>query len=122
MISSPTDVVEEYDPATDRWRGMTKMPTARSGLGWGTYQGMIYVLGGEVRDYHMDGIFRDMEAFNPATNEWFRLQPMVTARHGVNVSVLGNRLHAIGGHVAFDGTAEHDADTGVHEVYEFGGN
>jgi N-acetylneuraminic acid mutarotase len=122
MISSPTDVVEEYDPATDRWRGMTKMPTARSGLGWGTYQGMIYVLGGEVRDYHMDGIFRDMEAFNPATNEWFRLQPMVTARHGVNVSILGNRLHAIGGHVAFDGTAEHDADTGVHEVYEFGGN
>ena len=122
MLSSGTDVVEEYDPATDRWRAMAKMPTPRSGVGWGTYQGMIYVLGGELRDYHADAIFRDVEAFNPATNEWFRLQPMVTARHGVNVAVLGNRLHAIGGHVAFDGTAEHDADTGVHEVYEFGGN
>jgi N-acetylneuraminic acid mutarotase len=122
MLSSPTDVVEEYDPSTDRWRAMTKMPTARSGHGWGTYQGMIYVLGGELRDYHMDAIFRDMEAFTPATNEWFRLQPMPMARHGVNVAVLGNRLHAIGGHVAFDGTGEHDADTGVHEVYEFGSN
>jgi N-acetylneuraminic acid mutarotase len=120
MLSSGTDVVEEYDPATDRWRAMTKMPTARSGVGWGTYQGMIYVLGGELRDHHMDAIFRDIEAFNPATNEWFQLQPMPTARHGVNVAVIGNRLHAIGGHVAFDGTGEHDADTGVHEVYEFG--
>lgn len=120
MISSPTDVVEEYDPGTDRWRALNKMPTARSGQGWGTYQGMIYVLGGELRDYHEDAIFRDVEAFNPATNEWLRLQSMPTARHGVNVAVIGNRLHAIGGHVAFDGTGEHDADTGVHEVYEFG--
>jgi N-acetylneuraminic acid mutarotase len=120
MISSGVDAVEEYDPATDSWRALNKMPTARSGVGWGTYQGMIYVLGGESRDYHEDAIMRDMEAFNPATNEWFRLQPMPTARHGVNVAVIGNRLHAIGGHVAFDGTGEHDADTGVHEVYEFG--
>jgi N-acetylneuraminic acid mutarotase len=122
MISSATDVVEEYDPATDRWRAMAKMPTARSGEGWATYQGRIYVLGGELRDYHMDAIFRDMEAFDPAANEWLRLQPMPTARHGVNVTVLGNRLHAIGGHVAFDGTGEHNADTGIHEVFEFGSN
>jgi len=119
MLSSGTDIVEEYDPATDRWRAMSKMPTPRSGLGWGTYKGMIYVLGGELRDYHADAIFRDVEAFDPAANEWYRLQPMVTARHGVNAAVLGNRLHAIGGHIAFDGTAEHDGDTGVHEVYEF---
>jgi hypothetical protein len=33
--------------------------------------------------------------------------------------VLGNRLHLIGGHVAFDGIAEHDADTGMQEVFEF---
>ena len=122
LISSGTDVVEEYDPATDRWRPMAKMPTARSGQGWGTYQGRVYVLGGELRDYHMDAIFRDVEAFDPAANEWLRLQPMPTARHGVNVTVIGNRLHAIGGHVAFDGTGEHNGDTGIHEVFEFSNN
>lgn len=122
MISSGTDVVEEYDPATDRWRAMSKMPTARSGQGWGTHQGRIYVLGGELRDYHMDAIFRDVEAFDPVANEWFRMQPMPTARHGVNVAVIGNRLYAIGGHVAFDGTDEHNGDTAVDEVFEFGGN
>jgi N-acetylneuraminic acid mutarotase len=121
LISSPTDVVEEYDPATDRWRAMTKMPTARSGHGWATYQNRIYVAGGEVRDHHMDAIFRDVEAFDPVANEWFQLPSMQTARHGVNAAVLGNQLHLIGGHIAFDGAAEHDADTGVHEVFEISG-
>jgi len=119
FVASPTDVVEEYDPAMDRWRGMNKMPTARSGHGWATYQGRIYVVGGEHRDSHMDAVFRDVEAFDPATNEWFRLPPMPTARHGVNVALLGNRLHVIGGHVAFSGTGGHASDTDLHEVFEF---
>jgi len=122
FVSSPTDIVEQYDPATDRWLAMNKMPTPRSGVGWAVHQGRIYVLGGEVRDYHMDAIFRDFEAFDPATNQWFRLPPMPTARHGVNVAALGNRLHAIGGHVAFAATGEHHGDTDAHEVFEFPGS
>jgi hypothetical protein len=27
----------------------------------------------------------------------------------------------IGGHLAFDGTGEHDMDTGIQEVFEFAG-
>ena len=119
FVASPTDVVEEYDPAMDRWRGMNKMPTARSGHGWATYQGRIYVVGGEHRDSHMDAVYRDVEAFDPALNEWYRLPPMPTARHGVNVAALGNRLHAIGGHVAFSATGGHASDTALHEVFEF---
>lgn len=114
-------VVEEYDPATDKWRAMNKMPTARSGQGWATYQGYIYVAGGEDRNSHMDAVLRDVEAFDPATNQWFMLPPMTTARHGVNVAAIGNRLYIIGGHLAFDGTGEHDMDTGMQEVYEFAG-
>lgn len=116
-----TSVVEEYDPATDRWRAMLKMPTARSGEGWATYQGFIYVVGGELRDYHMDAVLRDVEAFDAAANQWFRLPSMPTARHGVNVAAIGNRLYMIGGHLAFDGTGEHDMDTGIQEVFEFTG-
>ena len=64
-------------------------------------EGAIYVAGGEVRDSHMDAIFRDVEVFDPAINDWLRLPPMPTARHGVNLAALGNRLFAIGGHIAF---------------------
>ena len=119
LLSSNTDVVEEYDPAADTWRPMTKMPTPRSGHGWTTHQGRIYVAGGEYRDYHLDAVLRDLEAFDPAAYEWTRLPPMPTARHGVNLAALGNRLHVIGGHLAFAATGGHALDTPLNEVFEF---
>jgi N-acetylneuraminic acid mutarotase len=119
FLSSNTDVVEEYDPAANAWRPMTKMPTPRSGHGWITHQGRIYVAGGEVRDSHMDAIFRDVEVFDPSINDWYRLPPMPTARHGVNLAAMGNRLHAIGGHLAFAATGERELHTPANEVFEF---
>lgn len=118
-IASNTDVVEEYDPATNTWRGMTKMPTARSGHGFTTHEGRIYVAGGEIKDSHMDAVFRDVEVFDPATNDWYRLPPMPTARHGVNLAAYRNSLHAIGGHLAFAATGGLALHTPAHEVFEF---
>ena len=119
FVASNTDVVEEYDPAANTWRAMNKMPTARSGHGWTTFNGRIYVAGGEMRDSHMDAIFRDVEVFDPATGEWYRLPPMPTARHGVNLAAAGTRLHAIGGHIAFAATGEKELHTAANEVFEF---
>ena len=119
MLSSPTDTVEEYDPATDKWKTMTKMPYATSGEGWTTLQGRIYVAGGEVRDSHADSIFRDFVVFDPAANEWYRLPSMPTARHGVVLAALGNRLHAVSGHTAFAGGGGETLHTGINEVFEF---
>ena len=62
-VASNVDVVEEYNPATDSWRAMNRMPSARSGQGWTTYQGKIYVAGGEHHDYHIEGVLRDVEVF-----------------------------------------------------------
>ena len=39
-------VVEEYDPATDRWTQRTSMPGARMAFGASTVKGKIYVMGG----------------------------------------------------------------------------
>ena len=119
FTASNTDVVEEYDPATNAWRALNKMPTPRSGHGFTTHQGRIYVAGGEVRDAHMDAIFRDVEVFDPAINDWYRLPPMPTARHGVNLAGYQNRLHAIGGHIAFAATGGTALHTAAHEVFEF---
>jgi N-acetylneuraminic acid mutarotase len=119
MLSSATDVVEEYDPATDKWRVMTKMPYATSGEGWTTFQGRIYVAGGELRDAHMDAVFRDFVVFDPAINDWYRLPSMPTARHGVVLAALGNRIHA-GRHTSFIGNGGERSNTGVNEVFEFG--
>jgi N-acetylneuraminic acid mutarotase len=120
MLSSATDVVEEYDPATDTWRVMTKMPYATSGEGWTTFQGRIYVAGGELRDAHMDAVFRDFVVFDPAINDWYRLPSMPTARHGVVLAALGNRIHAVAGHTSFNGNGGEAQHTGVNEVFELG--
>ena len=121
MMSSPTDVVEEYDPATDTWKTMTKMLYATSGQGWTTFQNRIYVAGGEVRDTLADTIFRDFVVFDPAANDWYRLPSMPTARHGVVLAALGNRLHAISGHTAFAGGGGASLHTGINEVFQFAG-
>lgn len=122
FLSSNTDIVEEYDPATNAWRPMNKMPTPRSGHGWTTHGGRIYVAGGEMRDSHMDAVFRDVEVFDPAINDWYRLPGMPTARHGVNLAALGNRLHVIGGHLAFAATGGEALHSPANEVFEFNVN
>jgi N-acetylneuraminic acid mutarotase len=119
MISSPTDVVEEYDPATDKWKSMTKMPYMTSGQGWITFQNRIYVAGGELRDAHMDAIFRDFVVFDPAANDWYRLPSMPTARHGVVLAAYGNRIHAVAGHTSFDGNGAEALHSNANEVFEF---
>ena len=119
FLSSNTDIVEEYDPATNAWRPMTKMPTPRSGHGFTTFQGRIYVAGGEGRDSHMDAVYRDVEVFDPAVNDWYKLPGMPTARHGVNLAALGNRLHVIGGHLAFAATGGEALHSPANEVFEF---
>ena len=118
MLSSATDIVEEYDPATDTWRSMTKMPYQTSGQGWITSQNRIYVAGGELRDDHMDGIFRDFVVFDPAANQWYRLPSMPTARHGVVLTALGNRIHAVAGHTAFNGNGAEALHSNVNEIFE----
>jgi hypothetical protein len=44
---------------------------------------------------------------------------MPTARHGVNLAALGNRLHVIGGHLAFAATGEEELHSPANEVFEF---
>src|SRR5436190_23467046 len=118
MLSSATDIVKEYDPAMDKWRSMTKMPYQTSGQGWITFQNRIYVAGGELRDAHTEAIFRDFVVFDPVANDWYRLPSMPTARHGVALTALGNRIHAVAGHTAFNGNGAEALHSNVNEIFE----
>lgn len=98
MSATNTDVVEEYDPATDTWSApKERMPTPRSGGGWGTDGRRIYVAGGEVTTKQLVGAFRAVEAYDPATNSWATLPPMPLPRHGVAGAVIGERLYLASG-------------------------
>jgi len=114
--ASNTDVVEEYDPATDGWTGVrARMPTARSAVAWGVFGGRIFVAGGEFQDARMMAAFKAVEAYDPASNQWSTMPSMPVARHGLAGAVVGDRLHLVSGDVQSAGTGvavespEHDA-------------
>ena len=99
-VSTNTDIVEEYDPATDTWSGLkAKIPTPRSGGGWATYNGKIYVAGGEVATQQFVGAFRAVEVYDPAANMWSAMPSMPMPRHGVAGAVIGNRFHLVSGQI-----------------------
>lgn len=97
-VGSNTDIVEEYDPATDQWGALkAAMPTPRSSVAWGIYKGKIYVAGGEIHNARMLGAYRAVEAFDPATNTWTILPWMQFPRHGLAGDFIENRLHLVSG-------------------------
>jgi N-acetylneuraminic acid mutarotase len=124
MTATNTNVVEEYDPAADRWGApLQRMPTARSGGGWGTDGRRIYCAGGEVTTTQLTGAFRAVEAFDPATNTWTTLPSMPMPRHGVAGAVLGDEFHLVSGMIQTAGALtfmdpQLDAKTAVHDVLD----
>ena len=98
--ASNTDVVEEYDPATDMWGSVkARMPTPRSACAWGTYGGKIYVAGGEAEDAQLSVVYRTVEAYDPARNQWETAASMAVERFGLAGAIIGNRLHLVTGAV-----------------------
>ncbi len=120
MEGSNSDVVERFDPEKNSWGALgLRMPIARSGMGWATYENRIYIAGGEILDAHMFAAIRAVEAYDPATNQWSSLPTMPTARHGVIVAAIGNRLYVIGGHLQGGSIGGDAANTDVNEAFEF---
>ena len=127
MAATNTDVVEEYDPANDMWSApKERMPTPRSGGGWGTDGRRIYVAGGEVTTKQLVGAFRAIEAYEPATNSWTTLPSMPMPRHGVAGAVIGNRFHLVSGMITSAGAMamldpKLEVHTASHDILELPG-
>src|SRR5262249_9580354 len=102
------DVVEAYDPATDRWTTRAPMPSKRGGLASAVLGGKIHTFGGE----RAGGVFDNHEVYDPATNSWTTGAPMPTWRHGLAAVTADGRIYVIGG-----GPRMGFAQTSVVEVW-----
>lgn len=118
--ASNTDVVEEYDPATDQWGSLkAPMTTARSAVAWDTYKGRIYVAGGEERSGGpWQRTFRAVEAYDPRTNAWTSMPPMTFPRHGLAGAIVNGKFHLVSGDAASGGAPGTEIHTDVHEVLD----
>ncbi len=118
--SDVIDLVEEYDPATDRWRYAGRAPTTRGDVTGGDHDGRLYVAGGEFQDFQRKMTFWAVEAFDPATGAWTELPHMQVARHGFAAAFVGHELHVIGGGFQSDGMPGVDVTTASHEYIDLG--
>lgn len=111
-----TPLVEEYDPATDRWTSKTSMPVGLHHVGIGVAEGRIYIIGG----YRQSGLsvwnpVATMYAYDSTTDTWAERAPMPTARGALSVTVHGGKVYAIGGY-------DRTSNSAAVEVYDPVGN
>src|SRR6188474_956792 len=124
LSATNTNVVEEYDPATNMWSiPKERMPTARSGGASGTDGRRIYVAGGEVTTTELVAAFRAVEAYDPATNSWMTLPSLPMPRHGAAGAVIGNRFHLVSGMIQSAGALTFldptlSTHTAAHDILE----
>jgi len=103
--------LEEFDPLTRTWSTRAPMPTPRSGVAAAVVNDRLIVFGGEGNVRNPQGVFQQVEAFDPDANRWETLPPMPTPRHGIGAAVLFSDVFIPGG-----GTVEGFGATNVHEV------
>jgi RNA polymerase sigma factor (sigma-70 family) len=87
-------IVEEYDPATNKWTKKTDMPTARCGLSVSTIDGKIYAIGGANAD---NWGLSTVEEYDPLVDKWTKKADMPTGRRYLSTSVVNGKIYAIGG-------------------------
>jgi N-acetylneuraminic acid mutarotase len=91
--------LQEYNPASNTWRTLKLMPTARGGLAAAVLEGMLYVFGGEnlgTQDTPAT-VYDATEVYDPATSSWVSLAPMLTPRHGMGAAAVEGVIYVIGG-------------------------
>lgn len=112
-ITRKVDVYDLSDPAGDAWQTLdTALPTARAGFATAVLGRRILVVGGEGGGNAYDTV----EAYYTATNRWRTLEPMPTARHGIQAVVCDGGVYVAAGGTTQGGSNPTDA----HEVFFLG--
>lgn len=97
-----TDVVEEYDPATDRWGSeRAKMSTPRDSMSWGVYSGKIFVIGGAMSDARVSANFRTTEIYDPAKNQWSASITVPLGRAPTSGAVIGDTFYLVSDYTGY---------------------
>jgi N-acetylneuraminic acid mutarotase len=79
------------------WTEKTALSPPRGGLAGAVLKGRLVVFGGEGNEEREDGVFPDIDAYDPTTDSWEDLPPMLVPRHGYGAATLDDRIYLMGG-------------------------
>jgi hypothetical protein len=92
-----TSVIERFDPMTYTWDTVMSLPEPRAALGACVYINYIFAVGG----YHWDSLSvyyeNKVEYLFPSDTSWGRADSLNTRRSNLGVTVLNDRIYAVGG-------------------------
>ncbi len=94
---------EVYDPVAGSWTTLSDLPSPLARMGVAEYGGMVYLIGGTHTDWWLGGM-RTVLRFDPATETWKDLSPLVlalpsesAAHSSPAVGVEGQGIYSING-------------------------
>jgi N-acetylneuraminic acid mutarotase len=91
-----SQMAQEFDPATGKWRDLAPLPRGGSHVGVSAMNGKIYVAGGFLANVHKDPIDQLAE-YDIASNSWKVLPPLPHPLGSPGLAAVGGKLHVIGG-------------------------
>ena len=104
-------LLQEYDPATDKWRDLAPMPQGASHLAAAVLNGKIYAAGGFTMNVHLKPVDRFF-VYDLKTNSWKTLPPLSAPLGSVGLAAVAGKIHAIGGR------GPDQIVVATHEVYD----
>jgi len=83
--------VHRWNPATNKWTAVASLPRGRSHISAATFvmDNRIIVAGGEIS--HTNSV-SDVTAYNPLSNTWTALPPLLEPRHSGIAGRIGNQI------------------------------
>jgi hypothetical protein len=86
-----SNLVQCFDPKTNKWTLCARLLTPKSHIEWGTFElyGKIVVAGGQVTPQLPT---REVVQYYPDHNRWEKLSNLPAPRQGVAVQKIGNRV------------------------------
>jgi N-acetylneuraminic acid mutarotase len=107
---NPVNDVWEYDPATDGWRALAPMPTARGAGVAAVVDGKFYVVGGAgptpdastpiLRPRQPQRSLATVEEYDPTTNTWRARSPLPTPCNHMGGEAVNGKIYVIGGRLS----------------------
>ena len=98
--TNPMNLVEVYDPSTDKWSDIAPMNSKRSGMAAAPLGGKLYVAGGYDGSSTARGCcqINSVEVYDPSTNKWSAVASMSNERrYALGAASLGGKLCVVGG-------------------------
>ncbi|XP_018019618.1 kelch-like protein 26 [Hyalella azteca] len=108
-----------YSTVHQVWTRLADMPTPRADHAAFVYDNSVWVCGGWHEDssvgHHGRQLVATVDRYDVATDTWHTVTTVPTPRYHAGVTVIGSRLHVMGG---FLSDVTFDRATGVIETYD----